>query len=301
MKISPLAICATIAISASFSLNAKTNQLAQFMSNIEGSSITHQDYKKYVKKTVLVGFEQTGYQGKDVKGSLSSTSYSIPLALSEVDVVEQYQAALEKSGFTLLSQCSASACGSIASMANALGISAPFGFDETQEFRSFAIKDDLYVTIYATGYDKARNLNVQVVEKRNNNSTVSVDKAYIDSLIDKQGKYQIPNIQFKFDSDELTESSGKSIEKLATYLKSVPNQNFYLVGHTDDSGNAQYNQTLSKKRALAIQTKLSDLGIEKSRLVAIGVGEFSPKESNASENGRLSNRRVELVKRTDLL
>ena len=67
MKINPLAMCATIAISASFALNAKTNQLAQFMSNIEGSSITHQDYKKYVKKTVLVGFEQTGYQGKDVK------------------------------------------------------------------------------------------------------------------------------------------------------------------------------------------------------------------------------------------
>uniref|UniRef100_UPI00405622E4 OmpA family protein n=1 Tax=Alistipes sp. TaxID=1872444 RepID=UPI00405622E4 len=67
-------------------------------------------------------------------------------------------------------------------------------------------------------------------------------------------------------------------------------------GHTDSTGNAASNQTLSEQRSQAIVAKLVELGIAQDRLTAVGKGQNSPIADNSTDEGRAKNRRVEFVK-----
>jgi outer membrane protein OmpA-like peptidoglycan-associated protein len=66
-----------------------------------------------------------------------------------------------------------------------------------------------------------------------------------------------------------------------------------IQGHTDNIGSAVYNQGLSERRAKAVRDYLLDLGIDSSRLDAVGFGLDRPAVSNETEIGRARNRRIE--------
>ena len=69
-----------------------------------------------------------------------------------------------------------------------------------------------------------------------------------------------------------------------------------IVGHTDSQGAYEYNMDLSRRRAEAIAAELGTrYGIAKARLRTAGVGFLAPVGSNATDDGRALNRRVELV------
>ncbi len=69
-----------------------------------------------------------------------------------------------------------------------------------------------------------------------------------------------------------------------------------IEGHTDNSGNATANQTLSENRAKAVMNAVIAKGIDKSRLTSKGMGATKPLEDNGTEDGKAKNRRVEIVK-----
>jgi len=70
----------------------------------------------------------------------------------------------------------------------------------------------------------------------------------------------------------------------------------FVVGHTDGQGAPDDNQSLSQRRAEAVVGALvSKHGVAASRLRAVGVGMYAPIATNATEQGRAKNRRVELV------
>jgi len=66
-----------------------------------------------------------------------------------------------------------------------------------------------------------------------------------------------------------------------------------IEGHTDDRGSASFNLALSQKRADSVRAALLRRGIEPARLLARGVGLSRPVASNATDQGREKNRRVE--------
>ena len=72
------------------------------------------------------------------------------------------------------------------------------------------------------------------------------------------------------------------------------NPDLYLdiEGHTDNTGESNYNQTLSDKRANAVKKYFISKGIEEKRLTSKGFGETMPVENNKTEAGRQKNRRV---------
>ena len=76
-----------------------------------------------------------------------------------------------------------------------------------------------------------------------------------------------------------------------------PELKFEVQGHTDNTGNAAKNQTLSEQRAKAIVDKLVEMGISADRLSAVGKGQSSPLADNSTDEGRAKNRRVEFVKK----
>lgn len=80
-------------------------------------------------------------------------------------------------------------------------------------------------------------------------------------------------------------------------MKAHPDLRIRIEGHTDNVGNAAFNQTLSEKRAAAVKAFLEkEYGIKGDRLEAQGFGDTRPVASNDTPEGRQSNRRVELVK-----
>jgi outer membrane protein OmpA-like peptidoglycan-associated protein len=68
-----------------------------------------------------------------------------------------------------------------------------------------------------------------------------------------------------------------------------------IVGHTDDVGDDAYNLELSDQRAAAVGEYLVDAGVDASKIVMVGMGESLPIASNATDEGRAENRRVEVL------
>ena len=87
------------------------------------------------------------------------------------------------------------------------------------------------------------------------------------------------NIHFDFDSDQVRPESAVYLDRVAEMLNSpqAADRNIVIVGHTDATGSSAYNDALSKRRAIAVQTYLNQQrGIDKSRLPVIGKGENDP-------------------------
>lgn len=100
---------------------------------------------------------------------------------------------------------------------------------------------------------------------------------------------------FDNDSAKLATNSEQYFDWLVGVMKKYPQAQATIVGHTDSSGSAEYNQSLSEKRAQSVANYLVSQGIEESRITSKGEGEMNPKASNATAEGRMENRRVEVV------
>ncbi len=118
------------------------------------------------------------------------------------------------------------------------------------------------------------------------------------STIDAVGcavKIVLNNILFELNSDRLDLASLAALEQVAETLKVRTDiQSLEVIGHTDSSGDAQYNQALSEKRAKAVADFLASQGIEASKISSRGMGESDPVADNDTAEGREKNRRVEL-------
>jgi len=102
-------------------------------------------------------------------------------------------------------------------------------------------------------------------------------------------------ILFGFDRSDLSSTSAKNLDKLATILQKYPDTDIEIQGHTDNVGTESYNEGLSEKRASTVADYLRSKGVSNSRLNPKGYGETAPKYENTTENGRSQNRRVEFL------
>ncbi|MCW5834806.1 MAG: OmpA family protein [Labilithrix sp.] len=105
----------------------------------------------------------------------------------------------------------------------------------------------------------------------------------------------VEQVKFRVGSAEILRDSDPTLLAIATTLKDHPEiAKVRVEGHTDDTGQAGANMRLSQKRAEAVVTWLTSYGLDKRRFEAKGFGVTRPVDSNATEEGRQNNRRVEL-------
>ena len=102
-------------------------------------------------------------------------------------------------------------------------------------------------------------------------------------------------ILFETDSARLAPSAAPLVTRLADVLKKNPDLKVAVLGHTDNTGDYNYNIQLSERRAKAMLDALVKDGIAANRLAALGVGPLIPAGPNDTPEGRAQNRRVELV------
>lgn len=109
----------------------------------------------------------------------------------------------------------------------------------------------------------------------------------------KSKAYTFRNVNFESGKADLLADAMPELDGLLDFLKNNPEVKVEIGGHTDNLGDDAANQILSENRAKAVAKYLIFKGLDEKRIAAKGFGEAKPITSNASENGRLKNRRVE--------
>ena len=101
---------------------------------------------------------------------------------------------------------------------------------------------------------------------------------------------------FLFDVNSATIMPGGNdeIERVAQVLNKYPDTTIRIAGHTDSTGSRDHNQKLSERRAQAVKDALAGMGVDPARMTTVGYGSGKPIASNATEAGRMKNRRVEI-------
>lgn len=103
------------------------------------------------------------------------------------------------------------------------------------------------------------------------------------------------DILFAVDSAAVRPDLRRDLQTVASSLLSYPDTLIIVTGHTDNTGSAAYNQSLSERRAGAVSAELVANGVPSRRVVSRGAGLTQPIASNATPAGRAQNRRVEIV------
>ena len=84
------------------------------------------------------------------------------------------------------------------------------------------------------------------------------------------------------------------LDRIVATLNESPETRFEIVGHADSTGEADYNQGLSERRAAAVADYFTRQGVDSSRFTTSGRGEMDPIASNETKAGRAQNRRVDI-------
>ncbi len=227
------------------------------------------------KAEEFAGFDPTVIGGKEVhwEGKKYSISYARSegaTAVSMLQITRNYQNALKKAGAKIL------------------------GGDERRVAAELR-KDGAMTGVYVECYNEGRSYTVTIVESQAMRQDVTADAAAMGKDIASTGKTVIYGIYFDTASAAIKPESEPALAEMTKLLKTTPGLKAFVVGHTDNAGTLDVNLKLSAERADAVVKALVARGIAAGRLRAAGVGPYCPIGSNATEEGKAQNRRVELV------
>ena len=115
--------------------------------------------------------------------------------------------------------------------------------------------------------------------------------------LEESGRVATQGIFFDVGSDRIRPESSPTLKEIGEMLTENATLKLLIEGHTDNTGVAATNLSLSQKRAEAVRAYLTTtFSIEATRLSAKGMGQTVPAAPNTTPEGRQQNRRVELVK-----
>ncbi len=216
----------------------------------------------------VVGGKEVTWEGK--KYSISYSRKEDAPQVSMLQVSRNYEDALKAAGATIL------------------------GSDERRVAAELR-KGGAMTGVYVEAYNEGNEYSLTIVESQPMRQDVVADAAAMGKDISATGKTIIYGIYFDTGSAAIKPESEPSLVQMVKLLENRPALKVYVVGHTDNTGTLELNLKLSAERADAVVKALVGRGIAPSRLKAAGVASYCPISSNANEQGRAQNRRVELV------
>jgi outer membrane protein OmpA-like peptidoglycan-associated protein len=145
-------------------------------------------------------------------------------------------------------------------------------------------------------YNQATSYSLYIIEREAMVQEITADAASMARDLATAGKVTIYGIFFDFDKADIKPESEPALREIGKLLRERSDLKLHVVGHTDNIGGLDYNLDLSRRRAEAVVGVLrSQHGIARDRLRPAGLGPLAPAATNATEEGRALNRRVELV------
>jgi OOP family OmpA-OmpF porin len=249
-----------------------------------------------------------------VEGDVHRSAWRIASAgLTPLQVIAPLRAQLEAAQFDIVLDCAAQTCGGfdfrfatetlpgphmsldIRNYHFVTGLRRAEGqVDEAITLLASVSGDAAYVQIIQAGTVTPENVIAAFVERDEN--TAQDDPASMEARLVRDGRVVLDDLTFDIGTPELGEDTFASLLWLSSFLQGRPGLRLALVGHTDTSGGLEANIALSRDRARSVQRRLIEkYGVDETRLEAEGMGYLSPITSNATEEGREQNRRVEVI------
>lgn len=165
-----------------------------------------------------------------------------------------------------------------------------FGYGKNLSYLSLQYKMNIISTykIYNTLTEEENELNRKKLED-NLNDDVVVDTVP-EGLVIRLGE-----ILFDTDSYTLREDAKDTVDSIINAIKQTyPDREIIVEGYTDNTGEANYNQALSEKRAKTVADYILPK-LDHDKLSYRGFGDKEPIASNDNPNGRQKNRRVDII------
>lgn len=303
--------------------NAKDHPL---LSRFEGAKMVGYGLKEFDEVTLPAGKRIANKNNQpafdnalQLEGKYTRIAYNFPKERSSVEVMRNYQDALEKAGLKTVFKCTKEACGRDFGdyfLQTRLGNNfikgssefwSPFNYGRDDE-RYLLVKGTrpdgslVHVAVYSVApvQDQNGGIYVEIVEAKameTGKVAASLNASDMARGIAADGKVAIYGVYFDTDKSEVKPESKAALTEMAKLLQQDPALKLYVVGHTDNQGALAHNLELSQKRSEAvIKVLVADYKIDAKRLSAKGVASYAPAASNDAEAGREKNRRVELVK-----
>jgi OmpA-OmpF porin, OOP family len=293
------------------------------LKRFDGSDIVMCGAKAFAEYTLptgrVVDYDFSGKTGRfdaseALEGRLTQNVYAVPMCASSAEVIRNYRQELEAKGFKILYAAQGLEMGE--SMGQWFADHGPgtqiFAYSPDQARYIAAVKEEggvktaiaLFAVEFVNGYEPryspavgqvmVRLDTVEIGALQDKMTLVSAEE--IDQDLVSGGKVSLYGILFDFNKATIRPESRPALDEIGRYLREHPDRRVYVIGHTDNVGGFDFNMTLSKARAGAVAAELTkSYGIAAARLKASGVGLQAPVASNATEEGRGKNRRVELV------
>lgn len=236
----------------------------------------------------MPGFYLTDYEQKDFdsyqsayiegdaghwEGKLTDLSYHIKTGARQASMVQierNYENAVKKLGGKIL-------------------------FHSERALNAKIEKDGMVTYVSAEAFNDGINYELVIVEAKEMEQEVTADAGAFSESIAQTGKAVVYGIYFDTGKFDIKPESGPALDEITKLLKQNASLLLYVVGHTDNVGTLDVNLKLSADRADAVVKALVGRGIDASRLKSSGVGPYCPVASNATDDGKAKNRRVELV------
>ena len=109
-----------------------------------------------------------------------------------------------------------------------------------------------------------------------------------------KAEIRLPGVNFETNSDRLVPGATSVLNDAVATLKKNPTITVEVAGHTDSDGAADYNESLSARRATTVRDYLAANGVATDRMTTRGYGESQPIADNGTREGKAQNRRVVL-------
>jgi outer membrane protein OmpA-like peptidoglycan-associated protein len=205
----------------------------------------------------------------EVEGEFHQIHYTFPKTASKAQVVRNLNTAIRKAGYTMVYDSGdyGDFTGHMGKTWIQIEISGGGGIDET-----IVVETELTQDVVATA-------------------------AALSTGLTASGHAVVNGIVFDTGKADVKPESAPALEEVVKLLKEDPKLKLYVVGHTDNVGALAASVDLSNRRAAAVvQLLVSKYSVAADRLLPHGDGPYSPLASNDTEDGRATNRRVELVK-----
>ncbi len=235
-----------------------------------------------------------------LEGRITRIAYRTNPGPSILEVSRNFETQLAKAGFETLLACDTDACGGIPFTEAVEALPIPQMWVDGFNYHYYAgRKTDGGRETYASVIVSENNREILRSSPSPNSARSTnkmVDAAAMAKGLGETGHIALYGIYFDTDKAVIKPESRPTLEQIARLLAGQPQLNVFIVGHTDNQGNFDYNLDLSRRRAEAIAAELvKSYRIAQPRLRTAGVGFLAPVGSNATESGRALNRSVELV------
>jgi OOP family OmpA-OmpF porin len=290
----------------------------------EGAVPTAGSDRPYNRYALPVGrYTPAGPQAREVEGRVVFSGFRLDNpGVSTAEVMAGYRARLVELGFAPVFDCVTAQCGGFDFRFGVELLPAPSMLIDTADFAQLSTeKTDstgaesvvsvlvsrllgaVYIqTVVVVPGDPALALTAAprvpvAAESGSAPAVLAQDEKRLLDWLAEFGHVPVQGLVFETGGATLSEGSTPAIELLSRLLLNNPALNVVIVGHSDNEGALDANIALSRRRAEAVRSALIEHGVAAERLDAHGVGYLAPVVSNATEEGRLRNRRVELVVR----